>query len=240
MTMPVAGAATGVHVPATGPVANVPRYLQAVYWWAYVHPRAVRVFERRWLVDAILFGHYARLRDAAIDALGPLDGRTLQVACVYGDLTPRLQSRLPDGGRLDVVDVLPIQLDNLREKLPHDDRVALLHADAAALPHADASCDRVLLFFLLHEMPVAVRRATLAEALRVLRPGGRLVVVDYHRPSNWHPLKLPMRGIYHWLEPFAIDLWREELESFMPAGQAVAIERRHWFGGLYQLRVFTR
>ena len=46
---------------------KIPRYLQDVYWWAYVHPNAVRVFERQWLVNAILWGNYARLRDAALD-----------------------------------------------------------------------------------------------------------------------------------------------------------------------------
>ena len=43
----------------------VPRYLEQVYWWAYVHPKAVHVFEREWLVNAILFNNYGRLRDAA-------------------------------------------------------------------------------------------------------------------------------------------------------------------------------
>ena len=70
----------------------VPGYLEQTYWWAYVHPRAVRLFERQWLVNLILWGNFSRLRDAALDALGArLAGRTLQVACVYGDLTDRLR-----------------------------------------------------------------------------------------------------------------------------------------------------
>ena len=52
------------ELPAV-PAHPIPRYLESVYWWAYVHPRAVDVFEREWLVNAILFGHYARLRDLA-------------------------------------------------------------------------------------------------------------------------------------------------------------------------------
>ena len=67
----------------------VPNYLARTYWWAYVHPRAVYLFERQWLVNLILWGNFARLREAALDALGrELEGRTLLVACVYGDLTP--------------------------------------------------------------------------------------------------------------------------------------------------------
>ncbi len=77
----------------------IPAYLEDAYWWAYVHPRAVRLFERQWLVNMILWGNFARLRDAALDALGDsLPGRTLQVACVYGDLTERLALRVAGGG----------------------------------------------------------------------------------------------------------------------------------------------
>ena len=104
------------------------------------------------------------------------------MACVYGNLTPRLRQRLAPDASLDVVDILPIQLKNLRRKLPADERVALLQGDSSSLACADASYDQVLLFFLLHEQPEHVRRATLAEAMRVVRPGGKIVIVDYHRP----------------------------------------------------------
>ena len=74
---------------------EAPDYLTAYYWWAYVHPLAVRVFERQWLVNLILWGNYARLRDAALSELGDvLPGRTLQVACAYGDLTGKLSARM--------------------------------------------------------------------------------------------------------------------------------------------------
>ena len=76
------------------PTATVPDYLNAHYWWAYIHPKAVKVFERQWLVNFILWGNYARLRDTALAELGEvLPGSTLQVACVYGDLTNCLCER---------------------------------------------------------------------------------------------------------------------------------------------------
>lgn len=229
----------GLLGPAGPPI---PGYLEQVYWWAYVHPNAVSLFEREWLVNAILFGHYGRLRDAALDDLGArITGRTLQVACVYGNLTPRLQTRLAEEARLDVIDILPVQLANLRRKLPPDERIVLLHGDATALACADASYDQVLLFFLLHEMPEAVRRATLAEAMRALKPGGRLVIVDYHRPARLHPLRPLMHQVFRHLEPYAFDLWDHEVQSFLPVGVTPsAAEKRTYFGGLYQKLVLTR
>jgi len=222
-----------------GEVIDVPRYLQQTYWWAYVHPRAVSLFERQWLVNAILWGNFGRLRDAALDALGAkLPGRTLQIACVYGDLTNKLRGRLTPGGSLDVVDVLPVQLDNLARKLPGDPRVGLMRGDSSALDMESGSYDRALLFFLLHEQPEDVRRKTLAEALRIVRPGGRLVIVDYHRPRRTNPLYLPMVGILKTLEPFAMDLWRHEITEWLPEG--IAIEKTTSFGALYQRLVITK
>jgi len=217
------------------PIA-VPAYLRRIYWWAYVHPHAVRVFERQWLVNLILWGNFGRLRDEAIDALGPtLSGTTLQVACVYGNLTERLARRVADGGRLDVVDVLPIQLDNLANKLPYGHGVNMVQGDATALDFPTASYDRALLFFLLHEMPERVRRATLAETLRVVRPGGRIVIVDYHKPHPLNPLFWPMVAILRTLEPFAMDLWDDPIETWLPPLPAGArLTRETSFGGLYQ------
>jgi ubiquinone/menaquinone biosynthesis C-methylase UbiE len=226
----------------SAPTPPIPAYLEQAYWWAYVHPRAVHFFEREWLVNLILWGHYSRLRDLALQALGtPVSGSTLQIACVYGNLTARLVQRLASDARLSVVDILPIQLDNLARKIPPDARVTLRHGDACALPFADSTHDQTLLFFLLHEQPEAVRRATLREALRVTRPGGRVVIVDYHRPHALHPLKPLMRQVFRWLEPFAMDLWQHPLEDLLPADLPLArLQRQTLFGGLYQLLVLER
>lgn len=223
-------------------VLPIPRYLEQVYWWAYVHPKAVHLFEREWLVNLILFGNYGRLRDAALAELGgTVQGRTLQVACVYGNLTAKLRERLGEEASLDVVDILPIQLKNLARKLPPDERVALLQGDSSSLACASASYDQVLLFFLLHEQPEHVRRATLSEAMRVVKPGGRVVIVDYHRPVPLHPLRLLMTGVFRKLEPYAMDLWDREIEAFLPRrAKPAAMRQETYYGGLYQKLVLTR
>jgi ubiquinone/menaquinone biosynthesis C-methylase UbiE len=222
---------------------TVPRYLDVHYWWAYVHPNAVRVFERQWLANLILWGNYARLRDAALAELGEhLPGHTLQVACVYGDLTSRLSRRVAaSGGTIDIVDVLPVQLKNLRRKLPDDAPARLLKMDSSDLALPDASYDRALAFFLLHEQPSNYRERTLSEILRVVKPGGEIVIVDYARPRWWNPLRYVFGPLLALLEPYAHDLWRHEITEWMPQPRSwQRMRRKSYFGGLYQKLVLTR
>jgi ubiquinone/menaquinone biosynthesis C-methylase UbiE len=55
---------------------------------------------------------------------------------------------------------------------------------ANELPLADGSCDRVTMSLLLHHLDAAGKRAALAEAHRVLRPGGSLHVADWGKPQD--------------------------------------------------------
>jgi len=220
----------------------IPEYLQKTYWWAYVHPNAVRVFERQWLVNLILWGNFARLRDAALQEMGDvIDGKVLQVACVYGNFTEHLVQRLGPRGSLDVIDVAPVQIKNLHAKLKNTSQVTVLRQDSNDLQFEDASRDAVVVFFLLHEQPVEVRRKTIAEALRVTKPGGKLIFVDYHRPMASNPFRYVMVPILTTLEPFAMDLWRGEIVDWLPSETAISkFEKTTYFGGLYQKVVITR
>lgn len=202
-----------------------------------MRPWAVRFFERQWLINTILFGNYVKLRNAVLDEFGDdLAGRTLQVSCCYGDLSPLLAKRAAqNGGSLDVVDILQVQLDNLRKKITQEMRAQMLLMDATTLALPDQSYDRVLLFFLLHEEPQEYREKTVSEALRVLKPGGKIVIVDYARPARRHPVRFLIYLFLSTLEPYAIDLWSRELADIIPAQMAGRDwKKSSYFGGLYQ------
>jgi ubiquinone/menaquinone biosynthesis C-methylase UbiE len=116
-----------------------------------------------------------------------------------------------------------------------------LQQDSTALQFDDASQDTVVVFFLLHEQPAEVRRKTISEALRVTKPGGKIVFVDYHRPKASSPFRYIMVPILTTLEPFAMDLWRGEIADWLPSDITPAhIEKQTYFGGLYQKVLLTR
>ena len=80
-----------------------------------------------------------------------------------------------------------------------------------------------------------------SEVLRVVRPGGSIVIVDYALPRWWHPLRYLWRPLLATLEPFALDLWQREIADWLPGARAIRhLRKRSFFGGLYQAVVATR
>jgi hypothetical protein len=74
-----------------------------------------------------------------------------------------------------------------------------------------------------------------------VKPGGKLVFVDYHRPVPWSPFRYLMVPILTALEPFAMDLWRNEITHWLPDGvKPSRVDKDTYFGGLYQKVVITR
>jgi ubiquinone/menaquinone biosynthesis C-methylase UbiE len=217
-------------------LTHIPPYLQNTYWWAYIHPRAITIFERQWVINMILWGNFVRLRDMVLNELGStIEGNTLQIACVYGDFSIKLAQRIPAGGTLDIVDVVPIQLDNIRNKLFPSNFIRTMQVDSTSLRFGDETYDQVVMFFLLHEMPATERERTLSEAIRVLKKDGKLVIMDFHRPSVYHPLRYLYPIIFRLLEPFALDTWRQKIEDWLPpAFSPASMSKEIMFGGLYQ------
>lgn len=223
------------HIP-------VPPYLEQTYWWAYLHPNGVRFFERQWLVNAILWGNFSVLRDATLVEMGgPISGQVLQIACVYGDFSQQVARRLTPNAHLSVVDVAPVQLENLSTKIRGLRGVSLHHEDSTCLSFEDASYDTVIVFFLLHEQPKTARTRTIKEALRVIRPGGKVIFVDYHRPSIFNPFRYIMVPILSVLEPFALGMWQQEILDWVPKPiRPREVYKETFFGGLYQKVVMRR
>ena len=101
----------------------------------------------------------------------------LEIGCGTGNLTSRVAHAAPTA-ELTATDPDVAALARARRKVGASGRVRLQTAYAQRLPFADKTFDRVLSSMMFHHLDDDVKVAALAEVFRVLRPGGRLHVVD--------------------------------------------------------------
>jgi ubiquinone/menaquinone biosynthesis C-methylase UbiE len=226
----------------TAPV-QLPPYLVEHYDWAYLWPISVWFFDHQPIINAILFGNYRRIMNETLRLMDPAAaGKTLQIAAVYGELTPAIAKEVDD---LHLIDAARVQLRAARRKLHAIGKHATLtRMVAESLDYADKTFDTAVLFFLLHELPAASRRAALREAIRVLKPGGQLLISEYgeHGRTHWLHRFPPLRAVLTWAEPFLDGFWKENLSDVLhecakQAGRGIELEAgSDIFGGFYRVR----
>lgn len=238
--MPLRGAAplTDERPSTSRPAApELPAYLVETYRWAYLSEGWRRILDRSLVVSAILWGNARRLMQSAVAEFAP-GSHVLQTACVYGDFSQLLAGQVGRAGSLEVIDVAPLQVENCRRKLVDYPNAQVRVADAAV--PTGMTYDGVCCFFLLHEVPEDYKRRIVDSLLSSVRPGGRAVFVDYHRPTPLHPLRAVMSLVFRWLEPYAPSLWEREIASYARKADAFVWHKETYFGGLYQKTVAIR
>ncbi|HWB48078.1 MAG TPA: class I SAM-dependent methyltransferase [Stellaceae bacterium] len=175
-------------------------------------------------VEVLFGGGAAAMRRQALVPLraallaipgGARAARLVDIACGTGTFLTEVKRNYPRLGVLGIDLSLPY-LDVARRRLARWSRAHFVDANAESLPLADASVDIVTCIYLLHELPSAARRAAAAEIARVLKPGGRLILVDslqtgdapdYDAMLDWFPVA------FH--EPYYASYLREDLDRLV-------------------------
>jgi ubiquinone/menaquinone biosynthesis C-methylase UbiE len=188
-----------------------------------------------WQTDGWLSDHSARLYDASVEflfagtadimrrmAIPPLVAalrerplpRVLDVACGTGRFLLQLSRALPDA-KLYGLDLSPPYLAHAGALLAGRD-VSLVNDNAEAMPWADGAFDAVASVFLFHELPFDARRTVAREMLRVVRPGGTVVVCDSAQLADSREIEPVLRyfpAAYH--EPYYKGYLRDDLAGLL-------------------------
>ena len=153
----------------------------------YVQDMFAAVARRYDLANHVLSGGLDhRWRARAARACGhATEGTVLDLCAGTGDQAVALLKRASRRGRVVACDFSRPMLLRARAKLAKAGlarRAALLEADALRLPLGDRSVDACVCTFGLRNL--ADMRRGLAEMVRVVRPGGRVVVLEFHQPRG--------------------------------------------------------
>jgi demethylmenaquinone methyltransferase/2-methoxy-6-polyprenyl-1,4-benzoquinol methylase len=99
-------------------------------------------------------------------------------------------------------------------------------ADALNIPFEDRYFDVSSVSFALHEMPLSIREKVLREIVRVTKPKGTIVIVDYALPKN----KIGRFLIYHFVKSYEGNYYSEFIKSDIRAllrKSEIKIEKEH-------------
>lgn len=138
----------------------------------------------------------------------------LDVGCGTGRLLAFLHDAWP-GMKLTGLDLSAPYLAEARRLIGRTARVKLIEGAAEKLPFDDASFDFVVSSFLLHELPADVRHKTLSEMARVVKPGGRIIIVDSIQKGDqpaWDGLLDLFPHYFH--EPYYAEYANGSLETW--------------------------
>ncbi len=180
-------------------------------YWIYKSPFFIRLADRMFVVSTILLFQYNNLVSCVVKRLNPSlkDKRVLQISCAFGNVSEKIAESCSkqDAKEFVLTDIMQSEVDNAERKLKRFGKLCtFLKQDATHLEFEDQSFDYVVVFFLPHELPFEKKGKLIEEANRVLKPGGKIVFGEFHKP-RLKILEILGRIYFYIFEPYATEMW---------------------------------
>lgn len=178
----------------------------------YSNMRLIKLVDFQPIISAILLFQYHRLVSKIVSDMRRMDlkgKKVLITSCAFGNVMPRVAKAAIQGGaeKVIVADIIPNELQHAKEKLAEfEGKVEYVEENATCMKLQDGVVAANIIFFLLHELPHHLKEKALDEAGRVLVPGGKIYLGEFHRPSA-RVLRALSWAYFKVFEPFGLALW---------------------------------
>lgn len=178
----------------------------------YSNMRLIKLVDSQPIISAILLFQYHHLVSKLVSELKRLDlvnKKVLVTSCAFGNVIPRVVKAALQAGaeRVLIADIIDNELIHIKSKLGElAERVDFIEDDATAMKQGDGAVAANVIFFLLHELPHHLKGPALSEAGRMLAPGGKLLLAEFHRPEL-RVLRALSWTYFKVFEPLGLALW---------------------------------
>lgn len=198
------------------------------------------------VISAILLFQYRRLVSKIVAGIRQMDlkgKKVLITSCAFGNVIPRVVKAGMQSGaeRTLIADLIPNELDHAKSKLTDfAGKVEYLEEDATAMKQPDGVAMVNVIFFLLHELPHPLKAKALDEAGRMLAPGGKLFLAEFHRPDTW-VLRALSWTYFKVFEPLGLALWdKHDPVGYLEQSGQWSCECSTYFFGNFQVITATK
>jgi len=212
----------------------------------YSDMRLIKLIDFQPLISAILLFQYHRIVSKIISGLKQSDLKNKKVlitSCAFGNVIPEVVkvALQASAERVLIADIIHNELLHARSKLgSHTEKVDFIEDNATDMQLKDGVIDANVMFFLLHELPHHLKERALREAGRMLTPGGKLFIAEFHRPDLW-VLRALSWTYFKVFEPLGLALWdtHNPLDCLENMG-GWSCERTTYFFGNFQVITATK
>lgn len=198
--------------------------------------RTPRIYD--WLVRFLTLGGEGRFRRRTLDLAELRAGdAVLDVGCGTGTLLLEVAARVGASGAAHGIEPSDEMVEHARRKTQAQGVAATIQQGTADhLPFPDCSYDVVLCTLVLHHLPPSMQADAIREMSRVLRPGGRIVIADLHRPRRLAAVGA-LITLFHAFRGHATAPNWERLTLLLEDGGVRRVARHSVWGGAVDLMV---
>jgi len=212
----------------------------------YSNMRLIKMVDYQPVIAAILLFQYHHLVSKIVSELAQMDLRKKKVlitSCAFGNVIPRVVKAAIESGaeRVLIADIIQNELIHAKSKLrEYSGKVEFVEDNAVSMKQQEGSVAANVIFFLLHELPHHLKGQALNEAGRMLAPGGKLFLAEFHRPQLW-VLRALSWTYFKVFEPLGLALWdTHDPLSYLEDAGGWKCQRTTYFFGNFQVITATK